>query len=388
MSQHSDYSPSRLARIVACPGSVSLCKEVPQLPTSAYAAEGTLLHTYMEQSLDAWPDDPQIQFEPEKEIDHMSAITDCMEYVQQHVPLDTPGIKKFVETKVSMKDFDEVYGTLDFGVLMPNAVHIFDWKFGRGVEVSAKRNPQLMSYLDGFLNVLSRGGIIVAPDIPLYVHVVQPRIDNYQWELVTIEELEVHRAEVRRAIALSKGKNPPFNPGPEQCRWCDAAAVCKHRISQAQMDVEAAFAGVVDIENNHADIKDITALLEKKSDIEACLKQIQQFVFLELAKGKKVEGFKLVRGRSNRAWGDNATVDAISELLPDLPLEQVMVTKLISPAQLEKLVPKKDRELLAPFIVKPEGALTIAPANSPKPEAQISNPEEIYAGIVDSNAGE
>lgn len=389
INQHSEYSPSRLSRIIACPGSVSLCAEVPQKPASSYAAEGTLLHSYMEQTLSSWPEVADLAFDPQKEIEYTDAITDCIEYVQKFVDLNNhPGIKKFIEVKVSMREVDEVYGTLDLGIVLPNELHIFDWKFGRGVLVSAKDNPQLLSYLDGMLNVCTKSGINLPADSKLFIHVVQPRIQNYQCEEVSYEDLAKHTSTVQKAITLSKGKNPPFNPGPEQCKWCDAAAICKTRVSQTQLDIEAAFAAVVDIENNHANIDDVLAIYKKKADIEVALKQIQQYIYLEMAKGRKIEGYKFVRGRANRIWGPNATIEAISDLYPDLPVEAFIETKLTSPAKLEKLIPKKERQALEALIIKPEGALSIAPIDSPKEEVQVANLEEIYSSITDGNAEE
>lgn len=392
MSYHSDYSPSRLGRIILCPGSVSLCKGVPKQPTSPYAEEGTLLHGYMELTLNAWPNDPEITFDPDKEIDHMNAIADCMDYLLKHVDLSEDGVKIFIETRVAMQGLEEVNGTLDLAVLTKTALNIFDWKFGRGVEVHAKDNPQLLSYLSGILNVFTRSGNPLPKDFPMFVHVVQPRISNFQWEEVKYADLMDHSWKAERAIRLSEGKNPPFNPGFEQCRWCDAAAVCKYRVSQTQMDVEAIYAGVADIENNRAKMEDIAELLKRKNDIEAALKQIKQFVFLELAAGGKVPGFKLVEGRSNRKWADNVTASTIMDFIDehnfDIDSEQCLEVKLISPAKFEKHLAKKDRELLATLITKPKGALTIADENSSKPEAKVTSLEEAYAEFASSDAEE
>ena len=52
MSKHAKCSPSRLARIIRCPGSVQLCSEVQEQEQSVYAAEGSLLHLATERCLD------------------------------------------------------------------------------------------------------------------------------------------------------------------------------------------------------------------------------------------------------------------------------------------------------------------------------------------------
>ena len=52
MSKHAVYSPSRLHRIIACPGSVRLIEANGIVgKTSSYAEHGTMLHKYTEDML-------------------------------------------------------------------------------------------------------------------------------------------------------------------------------------------------------------------------------------------------------------------------------------------------------------------------------------------------
>ena len=48
---HAKYSPSKLPRIVTCPGSVQLCEGLTQ-SQSSYANEGTMLHQVVEDCLE------------------------------------------------------------------------------------------------------------------------------------------------------------------------------------------------------------------------------------------------------------------------------------------------------------------------------------------------
>ena len=73
-ARHAKYSPSQLSRIIACPGSVFMSEGIEQLPTSPYAAEGTMLHSYMEQYIDS-------NTMPDVRTDYKVLLERCMDYL-------------------------------------------------------------------------------------------------------------------------------------------------------------------------------------------------------------------------------------------------------------------------------------------------------------------
>ena len=387
MSQHAEMSPSRLPRIILCPGSVELCKSVPRQPTSVFAAEGTMLHSHAEQVLDMWPNDPEIQYES---IDHQAAVTDAVDYVKSFVDLQAPGAQLFTEVKVRMAQHEEVYGTCDVGAVTPTAIHIFDYKFGRGIPVRVFNNPQMLAYTDGFIHLLS----IVHPEVhaeivsgarPVFMHIVQPRINNYDCVQVFPQDLVNFNVLITRTLALVRGANPPFVPGEEQCRWCDAGGVCKVRIDQASLHAQAALLAYADMQENKASKEELVQILSTKAEVTKAFDAIEKAVFLELTKGQEVPGFKLIRGRSNRTWSPGTTVDSLTTAIPELDdiFDQLVETKLRGPAQIEKLVPKDKRDTLAKFIVKPEGALTIAAESHPSEAVMPNDPTTVFKDLIE-----
>ena len=89
-----------------------------------------------------------------------------------------------------------------------------------------------------------------------------------------------------------------------------------------------------------------------------------------LTTNKRVLGFKLVRGRANRVFANEAKT---KELLLKLKLSEddIAPRSLVSPAQLEKLL-KKTKKLflwdkIKPMVDKPDGKLAIAPDTDPRP---------------------
>lgn len=382
---HSETSPSQLDRIILCPGSVSLCRTVPKLPTSKYAEEGTLLHSYTEQVLEMWPEIPDIEY---TSLDHEAAVADAINYLRQEIDFEEPGIVRFQELKVAMKQFEEVYGTLDFASISPTALHVADFKFGRGIEVDVHDNSQMLAYLDGFLNFLEVNFPELrelANSIPWYMHIVQPRIENFQWEQVFEKDLIQFNALIDRTLRLVHSSNPPFKPGEVQCRWCDAGGVCKYRmdyIEAMQLEALRAFA---DIQDNRASLDQIQDILEKKKDVTSAFDAIEKFIFLELAKGGEVPRFKLVRGRSNRTWGPGVDFDKLTSEFPTLDdqADKLLDSKLRGPAQVEKLLPAGERKALEAYIVKPEGKLSVASIDSPKEAVIVSDPATAFAEFAD-----
>lgn len=392
-STHSKYSPSQLARIIKCPGSVQLCREVPARPTSSYAAEGTLLHTYVENFLrdPNWTHAQNNYEKPEYE----EVIQSVLDYVEQELGENTEMHYYVVEQKVcipSTKYKDQIFGTLDFGVVTQDAIHIFDWKFGRGVVVNAKDNEQFLAYASGFLEFLNynfndKPEILKAiMEFPIFVHAVQPRIDNFQKEQVTRAEIREFIIRTEKAIALANSPHPPYNPGEEQCRWCAGAGVCNYRISQAQLDLQLVFVGMSDITDNKCSMEKIVELYEKAKDVEAAIKSIERHMFMSLAKGDKVPGYKLVEGRSNRKWLANVDADKLSKTIGVDLSELIEEPKIKSVAQIEKLLPKKERSILEDFYYRPPGNVTLALESSNK-EAVIGtlSPEALFKGLGDEN---
>lgn len=383
---HSEYSPSQLERIILCPGSVDLCRAVPKLPTSPYAAEGTLLHSYTQQILEMWPEIPDLDY---GSFEHEAAVIDAVNYVRTHVDFDEPGLRRFQELKVRMEQFEDVYGTLDYASISPTRLDIADFKFGRGIEVGIHDNPQILAYLDGFLYMLKTKYPALhemAMTVPWYVHIVQPRIENYQWEQVFPRDLRHFNALIDRTLRLANSVNPPFSPGEAQCRWCDAGGVCRVRMERVRANQLESLRAFAEVQNGQATLDEIQDILGCKQETLDAFKAIEQYIFLELAKGKEVPKFKLVRGRSNRTWASHVDFDTLTENFPELDevSEKLLNVKLRGPAQVEKLLTSARRKELEQFIVKPEGKLTLAPIDSPKEAVVISDPATAFADFVDT----
>ena len=225
MAEHSSYSPSRLSRIIKCPGSVELINNLMDTKTireeapSSYAAHGTMLHSVIEDYYCFNPGDHNEKALDGLEINDKALIRDASDYLD--LLFKSKGHNNCMvgsELSVNLTDWGlaDVWGTLDFKIYDPFKRHvdIIDWKFGSGVTVYAKENPQMMAYAAGAVKWPTTVQSIT-------LHVVQPALDHYNTWNLSINDLFdwVHGT---LAIAINKCETPGeynFNPGLSQCRW-------------------------------------------------------------------------------------------------------------------------------------------------------------------------
>jgi len=365
---HSNYSPSRLKRIIECPGSVgliaslALTKAISEDKPSSYAAHGTMLHKVfdryysgVESGYDYLDKDDQF------------LIRECEDFLE--ILLASKGHTNYMvksETRIDLSDWGipDVWGTSDYQVIDPIKRHVdvIDWKFGSGVPVYAKENPQLLAYAAGAIGWPTTIQTVT-------VHIVQPAIENFSsWEL-TIEELYewVHGT---LAVAINKAASEidEFNPGIEQCRWCEAQNHCRTRFDYVQSLATRIFEANAKLAECPTP-EELVSLIDQAPMVEKAIKSIILYVQTEMLKGVSFPGVKLVRGRSNRKWID--TKKAVEWLSENTEIDDLFVSKLRSPSQLEKEVKSlKKNDDFKKLYEQPEGKITLVGLSDKRPAIQ------------------
>jgi hypothetical protein len=132
---------------------------------------------------------------------------------------------------------------------------VHDLKFGRGVAVSAERNPQLMLYALGALRKFDVLGTFKR--VRLVIH--QPRIQDApsEWDC-TVDELLAFSAEAsklaRHAMTAYEfranwmGKdNSYLQPSDDACKFCKAKATCPALAAKVVETVGADFEVLADV---------------------------------------------------------------------------------------------------------------------------------------------
>ena len=154
---HAVLSASGASRWLACTPSARLEEQFPD-STSEYAKEGTLAHEVCElkvrknliEQMPTRTYNTKLKKIKENELwqDEMDKFTDAyLEYIQELVHSYSCSPAVMVEKKVDFSQYvPEGFGTADCIVIAEGTMHIIDFKYGKGVAVSAENNPQMKLY--------------------------------------------------------------------------------------------------------------------------------------------------------------------------------------------------------------------------------------------------
>ena len=212
---HHMLSPSSAHRWLECLPSAWRESLEPE-QESSYAGEGTLAHALAALKLRAYlgeethgdekeikaleaklePQGIRIDAEMEEMTDTYLSIVRTLyrEAVEQTGVADT---KLAVETSLDLDPWIEGgSGTSDATIVSDGLLHVIDFKYGKGVAVDARENPQMKLYALGAYYVQS-DFYHLPEDSEVTMTIVQPRIGNLsQWKTTLGELLAWGREEV------------------------------------------------------------------------------------------------------------------------------------------------------------------------------------------------
>ena len=360
--EHSLWSPSAASRWINCPGSINLCRDIPESPSSSYAQWGTDCHKLAEDIFNQ-PKYDYSQVDPEM-LDVARQLVDyCYSLNCTHWES---------EQRVSLESFllPGIYGTADFvGITADKTLHNVDLKTGKGSRVSAEANPQLKIYAlgatDGWLIDYNK----------IVCHIFQPRVEG---GITSVEYSPEELSGWLRTILIPAHKatlapDAPLIPGPH-CRWCRAAGVCSanadHALALAQLDFKQFTPPPV----NTLTDDQLTAIMLHRKDIEAWLKAVDVYT---KSLPRLPRGLKMVEGRRSKAWKNQEQVE--QWLRGKTYRRDVLDTKLRSPAQVKKILKgTKWEKKIEQFIEVKPGKPTITAADD-KREAIQSTAELDFA---------
>jgi len=240
---HAKLSPSSGERWINCTGSFDLIDmlNVPEPQGSFAAQEGTLAHSVLE-------NDMLLMLGRRSHIEHLSernrlgveakellgshSTVEMSENARWHIDLVQDimmqvhgAAEVFVEVRVR-PGIPDCFGTADTIVATEKTLHVVDYKYGRGIPVSAVQNTQLKLYGLGAYEMLK----VLYDFEDVQLHIVQPRLSSVStWEL-TLEELLAWRQDtVLPAIEKIRNHTGDLKPGKKICQWCPAKALCPAR---------------------------------------------------------------------------------------------------------------------------------------------------------------
>ena len=358
---HALLSASGASRWMKCNPSARLEDMFPDC-SSEYAEEGTLAHEISELKLTKYLKTMSLRtfnskmkklkshklYKPEMENYTDVYVDNIKELLMS---FDKPGIAE-IEKKVDFSEYvPEGFGTCDFVTVDNETLYIRDLKYGRGVPVSAQDNPQLMLYSLGAYLEFS-----LFKDIEnINMGIIQPRLDIVSiFEISADELMKWAENEVKpNAEKAFKGEGD-FKVG--QCTFCRAKALCRAR-AEANMSLETE----MKLKGNILSNEEMGEILNRARDVVKWVKDIENYCQQAILRGEYVPGWKVVEGRSVRAFSD--TEKAMEVLKEKGVAEELMYErKVLTLTQLEGVVGKKDfNEYVGDFIIKPKGKPTLVP---------------------------
>lgn len=170
-------------------------------------------------------------------------------------------------------------------------------------------------------------------------------------------------------------------PSPDACRFCRAAA-CRAR-AEKNLQLKERMADPVTGEERLPPLlsdNEVGFALSEARDLAAWVKKLEKYALDAMLGGKTVKGWKVVEGRSNRTFTDT---DAAYAKLQEAGFDRALLYNSVpvTLTAVEKLVDKETYEkVLAPFIVKPPGAPTIAPETDKRPEYKAKTAADVFSG--------
>lgn len=247
------------------------------------------------------------------------------------------------------------FGTGDCVIVADDTLTVIDYKHGLGVLVDAEKNSQMMCYALGALQLFD--GIYDINHVSMTIF--QPRRDNVSTYSMDKEEL-LHWAEtvLKPTAELAEKGEGEYKAG-DHCRFCKIKATCRKR---AEYNLELAsydFAVPATLED-----EEFEAVLAKVDGLVDWAGDVKAYALQQAICGKNWAGWKLVEGRSNRRYINEAAVaDAVEKSGFD-PYEKKVLGITAMTKQIGK---KRFEELLSNLVEKPQGKPVLVPESDKRP---------------------
>lgn len=379
--EHALLSASSAHRWLVCTPSARLEEQLPE-KRSEYADEGTLAHEIAELKLRKYYIEPMPKSTFTRRLnklkkhelfqEEMLKHTDTyLEYLQSITLSFSSKPYVAVEKRVDYSAYaPEGFGTCDFIIIHREDLYVTDFKYGKGVPVSAENNPQMKLYALGAYLEYS----LLYPIKQVHLAIVQPRLDSIsEWSL-SIDELLAWGEEIKPIAQKAFNGEGEFVPG-EHCKFCRAKAQCRARANE--------FLALEDFGLKDPQLlsdAEIGQILEKAMDLESWVKALKDYALGETLKGKEIPGWKAVEGRGQRNFVD---IEKAFEHLKANGIDEAMLYERVplTVSKLEKQLGKKQfKELLEEpgFIEKTPGKPTLVPISDKRPPIVNISPEEDF----------
>lgn len=343
--KHSEFSASGSKRWLNCPGSLALSKDALKAPDSKYAAEGTLAHECLESFIKNKADSSIVlqtllKKHPKEMVYHAhSAYAEINKLRSQY-----PTAEFLCETKVSLEFIEpDMFGTVDAAIVeMFGRLIVIDFKYGAGIAVDPRDNPQLAYYALGLSHMYGHNFTEVE------FIIIQPRAMHPDGPtrryVMPIEELSgFWHGAFSDGVVTAKKKDAPLHSG-EWCQFCPAKYKCpeigKKALKQAQVEFDVIDSTEIILpEPSKHMMPNLSNVLDACIKLEKWIDGVREHAQTVIQMGETIPGYKLVNKRPTRKWCNE---ESVAEEAREIWGKKAFKTEFLSPAQFEKQIGEKD----------------------------------------------
>lgn len=386
--KHALLSASSASRWLNCMPSARMEEPHPDTE-SEHAAAGTLAHAIAELKLRKYTtrmrkatyETALADFARRPLYDpEMAGTTDVyMDHIK-HVCVGMPKGKTsevLIEHRVDYSHIaPEGFGTADCIILCGSEMHVIDYKHGKGVNVEAEENPQLMLYALGALREYDFDYDIKS----VHLTIVQPRNGGIKTWPTDPQTLAAWGESITPRAQAAYDGNGACVTG-EWCRFCKAAAECP---AQAQVFQELDDRAQKYPDPALLDTDFIAYVLARTDTVANWLTKMREYALGLVLSGTEIEGWKAVEKASRRAWTDQ---DAAFKALIAAGVDKSMLyeTVPIGFTAIEKTVDADTRKAAGfdSYLHKPKGEPVLAPEKDKRPAYVPVQAEDVFKPVDD-----
>lgn len=366
---HALLSASGAHRWMNCTPSAVLESEFPDT-TSEAAKEGTLAHEIAEAKMRHYFDTKN--FKKAALTKRLTKLrkedlyqTEMEGYTEEYIVFCKKAALEYdtvpyiaIEKKLDLSEYiPGGFGTADCIMIGGGTLHLIDFKYGKGVPVSAVNNEQLLIYALGATKAYE---MLYKID-RIKLSIVQPRIDNNNSWTIDIKDLKAFGDKVRETAKIAYEGKGEYIPG-DWCRFCRARQQCRAR---ADKNVKLAF----EIKKKPPLIsnEEVGEYIRQGEDVAKWLSELQEYALSECLAGRDISGYKAVEGRGSRVWTDMD--EAFKAIIEDGTDEAMLYErKPLTLAQVEKLMGKKHfNDVCVEFVDKKPGKPALVKETDKRP---------------------
>lgn len=288
-------------------------------------------------------------------------------------------------------------GTADIVIIdaETKTLHVYDLKFGIGINVEVKENYQLILYALGtylkFKNIFDIENIEIGIMQPRGFHFDGP----YRFWTFPVSDLMDKWLPIFSRVpprSLGEVQYDP-TPGEEQCRWCAIKGTCEAATKMA-LEKSAGVKSICgttlaevkhNVLRNPEELSDeqLFTIYESIPYVRGWMKAVESYLANRALDHDALEGTKLVAGKGSRKWNlPDEDMKTLLSQVEGLSEDAYIKSDFKSVAQMEqsvkRLVSKEQWAEITTHIVKTQGKATLTLATDKRP-AIASSANEVFA---------